>query len=111
MHGSPDWRLNPATGVEGVPKAPDHSGREPDRMRAMILDAPGEALREEDVPMLKPESGQVLVRIGACAVCRTDLHVMDGELKQPKLPLILGHEIVGQIAGLGPGATRFKLAS
>lgn len=77
-------------------------------MRAMVLHAPGEPLREEDVPRPIPESGQVLVRVGACAVCRTDLHVIDGELKHPKLPLILGHEIVGRVEALGAGATRFK---
>jgi alcohol dehydrogenase, propanol-preferring len=77
-------------------------------MRAMILNAPGAALREEDVRQPEPAAGQVLVRVGACAVCRTDLHVLDGELKHPKLPLILGHEIAGQVAAVGPGATRFK---
>jgi propanol-preferring alcohol dehydrogenase len=75
----------------------------------MVLNRQREALREEDVPQPSPGSGQVLVRIGACAVCRTDLHVLDGDLKNPKLPLILGHEIVGEVAELGPGAARFKL--
>jgi propanol-preferring alcohol dehydrogenase len=78
-------------------------------MRAMVLNAPGEALREQDVPQPTPASGQVRVRIGACAVCRTDLHVLDGELMKPKLPLILGHEIVGRVEALGPGTSRFKL--
>jgi alcohol dehydrogenase, propanol-preferring len=78
-------------------------------MRAMVLNAPGEPLREQDVRRPRPASGQVRVRIGACAVCRTDLHVVDGELKEPKLPLILGHEIVGRVEALGQGAARFKL--
>jgi propanol-preferring alcohol dehydrogenase len=77
-------------------------------MRAMMLNAPGQPLKEADVPQPKPAAGQVLVRIGACAVCRTDLHVLDGELAHPKLPLILGHEIVGRVAALGDGVTRFK---
>jgi propanol-preferring alcohol dehydrogenase len=61
------------------------------------------------VPQPEPAAGQVLVRVTACAVCRTDLHVVDGELPHPKLPLIPGHEIVGRVAATGPGATRFKL--
>jgi propanol-preferring alcohol dehydrogenase len=77
-------------------------------MRAMFLNGPGEALREEEVQSPVPASGQILVRVGACGVCRTDLHVLDGELKHPKLPLILGHEIVGQVVALGSKATRFK---
>jgi len=78
-------------------------------MRAMVLTAPRRPLLLEDLPQPEPADGQVLVRVGACGVCRTDLHVMDGELKHPKLPLILGHEIVGEVAALGGGATRFKV--
>ncbi len=66
-------------------------------MRAMILDAPKEALRPADVPVPEPGEGQVLVRVRACGLCRTDLHVVDGELTHPKLPLIPGHQIVGEI--------------
>jgi propanol-preferring alcohol dehydrogenase len=77
-------------------------------MRAMVLNAAGQPLREMDVPRPVPAAGQVLVRVSACAVCRTDLHVMDGELSHPKLPLILGHEVVGHVAETGAGATRFK---
>ena len=73
----------------------------------MVLDAPGRALREEDLPMPQPGPGQVLLRVHACAVCRTDLHVADGELPNPKLPLVLGHEIVGSVAALGEGVERF----
>jgi propanol-preferring alcohol dehydrogenase len=70
-------------------------------MRAMILYKPGSALRETDVETPSPDPGQVLVRVRACAVCRTDLHVVDGELPNPKLPLIPGHEIVGEIVECG----------
>ena len=70
-------------------------------MRAMILYKPGSALRETDVETPSPDPGQVLVRVQACAVCRTDLHVVDGELPNPKLPLIPGHEIVGEIVECG----------
>jgi alcohol dehydrogenase, propanol-preferring len=76
-------------------------------MRAMVFDAPGQPLREADLPRPEAGPGQVLVRVGACAVCRTDLHVIDGELPQVKSPLVPGHEIVGRIAALGPQATRF----
>jgi propanol-preferring alcohol dehydrogenase len=71
-------------------------------MRAMILETPGTALRESEVVTPSPDAGQVLVRVMACAVCRTDLHVVDGELPNPKLPLIPGHEIVGEIVKCGP---------
>jgi alcohol dehydrogenase, propanol-preferring len=70
-------------------------------MRAMILETPGTALRESEVVTPSPDAGQVLVRVMACAVCRTDLHVVDGELPNPKLPLIPGHEIVGEIVKCG----------
>jgi alcohol dehydrogenase, propanol-preferring len=72
-------------------------------MRAMVLDAAGLSLR--DVPRPTPGPGQLLVRVRACAVCRTDLHVVDRELPDPKLPLIPGHEIVGEVVELGPGVT------
>jgi alcohol dehydrogenase, propanol-preferring len=70
-------------------------------MRAMLLDAPGAPLREADVAEPEPRPGQLLVRVRACAVCRTDLHVADGELPEPKLPLVLGHQIVGEVVGQG----------
>jgi len=70
-------------------------------MRAMILEKPGTALRETEVPTPSPSVGQVKVQVRACAVCRTDLHVVDGELPHPKLPLIPGHEIVGEIVECG----------
>ena len=78
-------------------------------MHAMILDRAGSALRAADVPPPIAGQGQLLLRVLACGVCRTDLHVVDRELTQPKLPLILGHEIVGRVAGRGPGAERFAI--
>ena len=67
----------------------------------MILDAPGRPLRPAELPDPQPGPGQVLVRVQACAVCRTDLHVVDGELPEPKLPLVVGHQIVGTAEGGG----------
>jgi propanol-preferring alcohol dehydrogenase len=61
----------------------------------MVLDRPGEPLREGNLPDPEPTDGQVLVRVAACGVCRTDLHVVDGELRHPKLPLVIGHQVVG----------------
>ncbi|MFO1074953.1 MAG: zinc-dependent alcohol dehydrogenase family protein [Geminicoccaceae bacterium] len=72
-------------------------------MRAMLLERPGSELRLAEVAVPEPGPGQVLVRVKACAVCRTDLHVVDGELPKPKLPLIPGHEIVGEVMALGAG--------
>jgi propanol-preferring alcohol dehydrogenase len=74
----------------------------------MLLDAPGHPLRLAEVPTPAPGPSQVLVKVKACAVCRTDLHVVDGDLKEPKLPIVPGHEIVGEVAGCGPGVTAFK---
>lgn len=73
----------------------------------MVLDQPRAPLREATLPDPEPGPGQVLLRVAACGVCRTDLHVADGELTQPKLPLVLGHEVVGRVAEVGPGASRF----
>jgi propanol-preferring alcohol dehydrogenase len=72
-------------------------------MRAMLLDAPGRPLRPAELPVPEPGPGEVLVRVRACGVCRTDLHLVDGELPDPKLPVVPGHEIVGEVAALGPG--------
>jgi alcohol dehydrogenase, propanol-preferring len=86
--------------------------KEEPKMRAMVFDgAPKRAerpltLRHLDVP--RPGPGQVLIKVAACAVCRTDLHVVDGDLAEPKLPLIPGHEIVGRIAALGTGVEGFR---
>ena len=65
-------------------------------VRAMVLHSAGEPLRLEDVPAPEPQAGQVLLRVSACGVCRTDLHVVDGELPNPKLPLVPGHQVVGR---------------
>jgi propanol-preferring alcohol dehydrogenase len=70
-------------------------------MRAMVLNEPKRALELRSVPKPKPGRGQLLVRVSTCAVCRTDLHVVDGELPDPKLPLILGHQIVGRVEEIG----------
>jgi propanol-preferring alcohol dehydrogenase len=78
-------------------------------MRAMILDRAGKGLRQVDCPAPRVSAGQLLIHVSACAVCRTDLHVIDGELSQSKLPLIPGHEIVGEVAALGEGVTRFEV--
>ena len=75
----------------------------------MVMTHPREPLRELERPIPAPGAGQVLVRVGACAVCRTDLHVVDGELPRPKLPLIPGHEIVGSVSEIGGGAARFAV--
>ncbi|WP_414754578.1 zinc-dependent alcohol dehydrogenase family protein [Anabaena sp. CCY 9910] len=78
-------------------------------MRAMILDAPRQPLRLTGLPIPRPNPEQVLIRVHACAVCRTDLHIVDGELAHPKLPLILGHQIVGTIEALGEQVDQFHL--
>lgn len=72
-------------------------------MKAMVLEKVGELLKLRELPIPKPGKGEVQIRVHACGVCRTDLHVFDGDLKEPKLPLILGHEIVGTITKLGDG--------
>jgi alcohol dehydrogenase, propanol-preferring len=70
-------------------------------MRAMVLDAPQTPLRAAEIPEPKPAAGELLLRVRACAVCRTDLHIVDGELTEPKLPLVPGHMIVGDVVGEG----------
>jgi propanol-preferring alcohol dehydrogenase len=72
-------------------------------MRAMVLRRPGEPLRAEEITPPEPGRGQVAIAVSACGVCRTDLHVVDGDLTGPKLPLVPGHEIVGRVSALGPG--------
>ncbi|OGA28663.1 MAG: alcohol dehydrogenase [Betaproteobacteria bacterium RIFCSPLOWO2_02_FULL_65_24] len=78
-------------------------------MKAMILDAQGQPLRQAEMPCPKPGVDEILLKVRACGVCRTDLHIMDGDLRQPKLPLILGHEIVGIVVGKGAKVKRFAL--
>ena len=78
-------------------------------MRAMVLDRPKTPLQLREVPKPKPGRGQLLVRVSTCAVCRTDLHVVDGELPQPKLPLIPGHQIVGRVEEIGEEDSQFAV--
>jgi propanol-preferring alcohol dehydrogenase len=78
-------------------------------MQAMVLERPGAPLVARELPDPTPGPGQVLLRVRACGVCRTDLHVRDGELPRPKLPLVLGHEIVGTVARLGAGVAGFAV--
>jgi alcohol dehydrogenase, propanol-preferring len=77
-------------------------------MRAMLFERPGEPLRQVELATPNPGPGQLLIRVHSCGVCRTDLHVVDGELTEPKLPLIPGHEIVGTVVELGDGLSHFK---
>jgi propanol-preferring alcohol dehydrogenase len=74
----------------------------------MVLHAQREPLRAEELPDPEPGPGQVLLRVHACGVCRTDLHIVDGDLHEPKLPLVPGHQIVGTVEGMGEGAGRFE---
>ena len=73
----------------------------------MVLDAQRTALREAELAAPEPGAGEVLLEVSCCGVCRTDLHVVDGELTEPKLPLVPGHQIVGRVVAGGPGAERF----
>jgi alcohol dehydrogenase, propanol-preferring len=78
-------------------------------MLAMVLDKPGTPLRQVQLPRPRCADREILIRVRACGVCRTDLHVVDGELPNPKLPLVVGHEIIGQVVDRGSGATRFAV--
>ncbi len=80
----------------------------PDTMHAMVLEEPGKPLQFREIAVPEPAPDNVLIKVQACGVCRTDLHVFDGELPHPKLPLILGHEIVGIVAGVGSQVTAFR---
>jgi alcohol dehydrogenase, propanol-preferring len=73
----------------------------------MVLDVQRTALREAELAAPEPRAGEVLLEVACCGVCRTDLHVVDGELTEPKLPLVPGHQIVGRVLASGPGAERF----
>lgn len=81
----------------------------PKTMRAMVLEVLGEPLRPRELSVPSPAPEQILIRIHACGVCRTDLHILDGELPQPKLPLILGHEIVGTVVQTGEQVGHFSV--
>ena len=78
-------------------------------MQAMVLERPGEPLRLKEMPIPSPGENQVLLKVAACGICRTDLHIFDGELPHPKLPLIPGHEIVGRVVEHGVGVTRYRI--
>jgi len=78
-------------------------------MRAMVLERPGEPLRLRELAMPTPAAGQVRIRVSACAVCRTDLHIVDGELPRPKLPLVPGHEIVGVVDEVAAGVEKVRV--
>jgi propanol-preferring alcohol dehydrogenase len=77
-------------------------------MRAMLLDAPNTSLHLAEIPIPTPGLRQVLLKVHACGVCHTDLHILDGELTRPKLPLVLGHQIVGSVVNIGPDSKRFQ---
>ena len=81
----------------------------PREMQAMLLERAGTPLRAASLKVPEPGPGEILIKVAACGVCRTDLHIFDGELAQPKLPLVLGHEIVGHVAALGPGVVDFAI--
>jgi propanol-preferring alcohol dehydrogenase len=76
-------------------------------MRSMVLERPGVALNAREGPVPRPGGGEILVEVKACGVCRTDLHVVDGELPDPKLPIVPGHEIVGRVAAIGASVVGF----
>ena len=78
-------------------------------MQAMVLQRPGAALDWRELPDRQPGHGEIRLQIGACGVCRTDLHVLDGELPEPKLPIIPGHEIVGRIDAIGAGVEGLQI--
>ena len=78
-------------------------------MKAMVLEL-RTPLRHLELPTPSPSAGEVLVKVAACGVCHTDLHVVDGDLKDPKLPVIPGHEIVGRVCGLGAGVSQFSIS-
>ncbi|HEX8856729.1 MAG TPA: zinc-dependent alcohol dehydrogenase family protein [Thermoleophilaceae bacterium] len=80
-------------------------------VRAMVLDNPGTPLHEADLPVPEPGPGELLVRVHACGVCRTDLHIVDGQLPHPKLPLVVGHQIVATVEQAGDGAERHPVGT
>ena len=77
-------------------------------MRAMVFRGAGPALALEERPVPAPGPEEILVRVAACGVCRTDLHLVDGELPEPRLPVVPGHEVVGRVAALGAGVGGFR---
>ena len=81
----------------------------PEKMRAMVLEEQKKPLRLQEVAVPQPGPEQVLIQVHACGVCRTDLHILDGELEEPKLPLIMGHQIVGTVVRTGEKVSQFKV--
>ena len=79
----------------------------PRTMRAMVMEKAKTPLKEMEIPTPQPNSNQVLIKVNACGVCRTDLHILDGELTRPKLPLVPGHQIAGEVVGVGKNVSRF----
>ena len=80
-------------------------------MYAMILNRAGQPLQAGEIPVPQPQSQQVLLKVHVCGVCRTDLHIVDGELNKPKLPLVLGHQIIGTVVETGAKATKYPLGT
>jgi len=78
-------------------------------MQAMVLDKPGTPLVMRERPVPAAGAGELLIEVKACGVCRTDLHVVDGELTHPKLPIVPGHEVVGRVAAIGAGVAGFEI--
>jgi alcohol dehydrogenase, propanol-preferring len=79
----------------------------PRTMRAMVMEKAKIPLQEKEIPTPQPSDDQILIKVNACGVCRTDLHILDGELTQPRLPLVLGHQIAGEVVGVGKNVSRF----
>ncbi len=77
----------------------------------MVLDGPESPLAERDLPDPRPSPGEILIRVGACGVCRTDLHIRDGELRRAATPIVLGHQVVGRVVAAGDGAERFRVGT
>ncbi|MDX1670760.1 MAG: zinc-dependent alcohol dehydrogenase family protein [Balneolaceae bacterium] len=78
-------------------------------MKAMVFKSVGEPLERQEMPIPEPGENQILIRVGACGICRTDLHIVDGDLEEPKLPLIPGHQIVGEVEELGAEVDDFEI--
>src|ERR1700690_2880921 len=89
--------------------AAELEGRMMASMHAMVLDAPRKPLVMRERPLPAPGAGEILVAVAACGVCRTDLHVVDGELDHAKLPIVPGHEIVGRVAAIGAGVSGYSI--
>src|SRR5690606_776350 len=109
MLAPPDRRILVATNRSGVELLTGRRIGHPPMMRAMVLETAEQPLRLVERPVPQPNPGQLLIAVAACGVCRTDLHVVDGELPDPKLPLVPGHEIVGRVVEIGAGVTGFAV--